>query len=350
MVMSRWALAFAGAAVMTAMSAGGEEAGSCSLPTWGAASPVGTEVYGAAVTSAGGFIYSAGGYSFGGVVNQFRRYDPVANAWTTLASVPTPVYVASLAYDAVGGRLFLFGGGDSFGNPNNLAQVYNIGANIWSAGPPLPAPRQFMGSGVIGGFMYLVGGQSTSSPSSAESQNWQFNPATGGYLPRATLPSAVGGPGSAVSAGRLYIMGGRNSAGATIATNYEYDAAANTWATKAPVPTAVNVPGSTALSAMAPCNGDIILVGGGNPFLAAEALPRSPRVVETTNISQLYDVATNAWTNGPALPVARSFIGVAQAGSTLLSLGGFNGSAPVATVDRIEGPPLPVRLHGFGVE
>lgn len=345
--------AFAGALLLTVVGASGGQAGSCALPAWTGAPIVGNDVYGPAVTSAGGFIYAVSGYSasIGGWVNQFRRYDPATNAWTGLASVPIAREMGSLAYDAAGGRLFFFGG-VMVGGPVSTVHVYTIATNTWAVGPSLPAPRTQMGSGVIGGMVYLVGGFSavTPTPATTHDQTWEFNPATGTYTPRAILPATLGGAGSAVSGGRLYIMGGRDAVNTQRNTNYEFDPVANTWAVRAVLPNAVNVPGSTALSGAASCNGDIILVGGGNPVLENSVSPGAARAMETTNITQLYNVATNSWSAGPSLATGRSFIGAAQAGNTLLAVGGYTGSTSVATVDRIAGPPLPVELQDFRVE
>src|SRR5687768_14171655 len=115
-MMSRGAGAFVGAAVMTAVSAGGAHAGTCTLPGWGIGPNYVTDIRGAAVTSADGFIYSAGGYTiftvpgFPGPVPFFQRYDPGSGAWTSLAFLPSSVNDASLVYDSPGGRLFPFGG------------------------------------------------------------------------------------------------------------------------------------------------------------------------------------------------------------------------------------------------
>lgn len=348
-----WFRAFGGATLLTVVWASGAQAGSCALPAWTAANDVGTDIYGAAVTSAGGFIYAVSGYSFsiGGYVNQFRRYDPGTNTWIGLTPVPTAREMGSLAYDAAGGRLFFFGG-VNLGGAVNLVHVFTIATNTWSTGPVLPAPRTQMGSGVIGGMIYLVGGYSSTSitPATTHDQNWEFNPTTGTYTPRAVLPDILGGAGSAVSGGRLYIMGGRDPVNTQRDTNYEYDPVGDAWAVRAVLQTAVNVPGSTALSGAASCDGDIILVGGGNPLLRNSVSPGASRATETTNLTQLYNVPTNSWSAGPALPTGRSFIGAAQAGSTLVAVGGYTGSTSVATVDRIQVPPLPVELQDYRVE
>jgi len=354
MARSGWAGALAGAALVAVVSTSGVYAGTCVLPAWGAGSPIGTDVYGASSAGGGGFVYAGGGYSFsgGGVVNQFRRWSPATNTWTSLANIPTAVSMASLLYDATGNRLFLFGGTDpNTGTVYSLNQVYNVATNTWSAGPAMPDIRAFMSSGVIGNKMYLVGGYSTGSVDPSFNQTWEYDPVLGTYTTKAVLPATLGGAGSAVSGGRLYVMGGRNISNDTLNTNYEYDPVANTWATKAVLPTPINVPGGTALSGQALCNGDIILVGGGNPFLTgARAMPLSAGAMKTTGITQLYNVPTNTWSAGPALPQGRSFLTAAQAADALVAIGGYSGTTTVTTVDRIQGPPLPVGLDGITVK
>ena len=93
MTKSNWFRAFTAAALTTAVCVDGAQAGTCALPAWGAGNAVGNDVYGAAVTTAGGFVYAVSGFSFsiGGYVNQVRRYDPVANGWIGLTPVPTAV-------------------------------------------------------------------------------------------------------------------------------------------------------------------------------------------------------------------------------------------------------------------
>jgi hypothetical protein len=337
-MVGRWAQAFAGAALVVTAGATAMEAGTCALPAWAPGAPT-FPFHAAGVASAGGFVYFAGGVHFPGplVLSQIARYDVTANSWFVFPGPAVAVAGASLAYDAVGGRLFLFGG-SNLSAVFNVTQVYTIATNTWSSGPPIPAARWFMGSGVIGGMIYLVGGYaSTVVGSPAETQNWRFNPVSGTFTPLASLPSGVGGPGSGVSGGRLYIMGGMNAA-STLNTNYEYDPIGNVWATRAPLPAAVYAPGSAALSGDPSCAGDIILAGG-------EGLGSPPQTAAT----QLYNVSSNSWSSGPMLSQARSFVGTAQAGNTLVAAGGLFGTSSGA-VDRIQGPPLPVWCQDFRVE
>ena len=342
MVRSRWNRAFAGAALISAMWANGVQAGSCTLPAWASGSPLGAAVYAMAVTNCGAFIYSASGADVapsGGNVNLFQRYDPVADTWTTLAPVPTAVDGATLACDAPGGRLFLLGGVDISLTFLSLVQVYTISTNTWSNGPSMRGPRAAMGSGVIAGKIYLVGGCTDPPLNNPQTQNWEFDPVLGTYTPKAPLPLARCGGGSGVSAtnNRLYVVGGIGTPGFPVNTNFEYDPSTDAWATRAPLLVGVLAPGGVALSGDASCAGDLMIVGGENAG--------GPGA-----LTQLYDVATNSWSSGQPLTEARSWLAAAQAGNTVIAVGGYNGSTTVNTVERIQGPPLPVALLSFSVE
>ena len=74
-----------------------------------------TDLYGAAGASNGTFFYAAGGYSFssGMTLAVFNRFDPVANSWTAMASMP------QAAKDAVRSRIPL----GRFGEADEVARL-----------------------------------------------------------------------------------------------------------------------------------------------------------------------------------------------------------------------------------
>jgi hypothetical protein len=340
---------------MLAVCAGGAEAGTCDLdpPGWAVGPPLPAPVYGPASTSAGVYIYSASGGTFpvGGTSTLFQRYNPTTVLWEPLAPVPTAVFGATLAYDEAGQRLFLFGGFASSPVPISDVRVYDIALGTWTTGPSLPSPRANMGSGVTGGLIYLVGGNDT-SPGSAAQQTWAFNPASGTYTVLANLPTPQARSGSAVSGGKLYVISGHNQFGALVNFNYEYTPATNTWVSRAPIPIAVNQPGSTAVGAVtSECNGDIMIVSGGTPTFWEGAKAEPQRAADSIQNTQLYSVPPlDSWTQGPLLPTGRFALRAEQVGDTILAFGGYDGVNTVATVDRMQGPPLPVQLQSFSVE
>ena len=65
--------------------------------------------------SDGTYVYEGGGYAFSAAdnINQFGRFDPVANTWTPLAAVPDLNNAkASGVYAPNVNKLFVFGGDD----------------------------------------------------------------------------------------------------------------------------------------------------------------------------------------------------------------------------------------------
>ena len=322
----------AGILMASAVFVTGARGADCVLPSWDPGPPLDVAVTEPAVTSCGGLAYAASG-------GLFRGYSPVTGTWRALPPTPIPVSHATLACDAAGGRLFLFGGIDISAAVVSLVQAYTVATNTWSVSAvTLPSPRMAMVSGTIGGSIYLVAGFDGALV--PQTQNWRFNLTTSTFTRRASLPAPRGRPAAGVSGGRLYVMGGQKDlSGAAAESNYEYDPATNTWATKQSLPMAVNNAGGTALSTLSPqCAGDIIVVGGGIPM------------PQPTAVTQIYSVATDSWSPGPPLPTARFGLRAAQAGDALIAVGGFDGTSTVATVDLIQGPPLLEELQETGVD
>src|SRR5262249_15653877 len=147
---------------------------------------------------------------------------------------------------------------------------------------------------------------------------------------RASMPVALGGPGSGVINGHLYIAGGRDINNTNYNTLYDYDIAANTWTTGASLPEGTNVPSSAVIG------GQLWIVGGGNPFLGSGSLPTGKSVFgpDTTNSLQIYDPASNSWTTGPGMNEFRSFAAGCAVGNTAVAVAGYDGFGSVASVEK----------------
>ena len=304
---------------------------------WTQAAPVAIDHYGGFMDSDGTFAYEGGGYSFSAAdnINQFGRFDPVANTWTPLAAVPDLNNgEASAVYAPNVNKLFVFGGEEvSLGTVVNTTRIYDIGTNTWSTGAPMPDVRAFMGSGYYNGKIYLVGGYSTGNVDPSFGQVWEYDPVLNTFnTSRTSMPITMGGPGFGIINGHIYIAGGRDINNTNLNTLYDYDIAADTWAARANLPTGINVPGSAVI-------GDKLWVfGGGNPFAGGSAAaPASAKKglgasrtqslsPDTTNMLQVYDPVSNSWTSGPNLNQQRSFPAGTDVGNTAVAVGGYTGS------------------------
>src|ERR1035437_9035942 len=204
--------------------------------SWVTVAPMPQDLYGVSMTSNGTYAYAAGGHSFSAsaTVNSFRRYDPFANSWTTLANMPAVAGMASAVYSPVNNKVYLFGGEDfGSGVVSNATRIYDVGSNTWSSGANMPGPRNFMASGYYNGKIYLVSGYSTGNVTDVQPNTWEYDPIANTWnTARANLPHAAGGMAFGIINGHMYVAGGRDAT-TVISLVWDYDIAGNTWTARA---------------------------------------------------------------------------------------------------------------------
>jgi uncharacterized repeat protein (TIGR01451 family) len=203
----------------------------------------------AGVTNDGSAIYLAGGYiSNAGNTNQIFgtkevwRYDVSSNTYTPLPSLPVERAAGQLEY--LDGKLHYFGG-------TNLARTEDTdehfvldlagGATVWIEAAPLPNPRNHLGSAVLNGKVYAVGGQhGHDSALTTQSAVHAYDPGTDTWNEVAALPSGRGhiAGGTFVLEGRILVAGGETAHGSSIAEVVSYDPSTNQWSQLTPLPQA----------------------------------------------------------------------------------------------------------------
>jgi len=111
-----------------------------------------------------GMIYMAGGALWDGATLQDTadtvRYDPVADAVTTLASTPRATGETRAMRHPFDNTVWVIGGGRTPPNPSAQVDVYNPGTNTWTTAPSmLTARRNFpVDFNMLGEEMWAVGG------------------------------------------------------------------------------------------------------------------------------------------------------------------------------------------------
>ena len=168
-------------------------------------------------------------------------YDPVADSWSQGADLVGPA-VENPAAVASGGKMYVFGGStDPFKNAVNNAAVYDPATNAWTALPPMPTRRGGATAQVIDGKIYVAGGIDVSGASLASVD--VFTIATGAWSSNPAMSTRRDNAGSAVLDGKLYVFGGRtrNADGSTpvevLGTAEVFDPATGAWAPIASMPT-----------------------------------------------------------------------------------------------------------------
>ncbi|MEA3040676.1 MAG: hypothetical protein QOC65_165 [Sphingomonadales bacterium] len=268
---------------------------------------------------------------------------PEFDGWSMGLAMPLPRSEHAVAeFD---GRIWVLGGYPPGRLPSNLVQIYDPAANRWTLGPSLPQPIHHTHVAAVGGRLYLIGGEidgaSTGRPETFVANVWMHDPAVGGWVARAPMPTARGGGGKAVIDGRIYVAGGRPPGGSAFEV---YDPATDRWERLPDLPTQRNH------LAMVAIDGKIYVAGGRTGPGA---------MAERVDVVEIYDPATRRWSRGAPLPAPRGGItGAAHAGCMFV-FGGEgerthvlgltpNTYAYDPRADRWTTlPDLPIAIHGL---
>jgi hypothetical protein len=111
-----------------------------------------------------GKIYTVGGQTGNDAAlipqNAVEVYDPATDTWTSVASMPKAVNHFASAALVSGGRILTFGGQTTNGNAIADCYAYDPVANRWATLSSLPAARFSGVAGVIDGAIYFTTGSS----------------------------------------------------------------------------------------------------------------------------------------------------------------------------------------------
>ncbi len=261
-----------------------------------------------------GKFYVAGGLSGPAgttgpwAVNGYTEvYDPVANSWTALTAMPTPVQAAASA--VYNGKLYVIGGVNASSTYISTVQVYDPVSNSWSSSSAaaLPSALGWAGAATINGVIYAAGGSATGAagtgllaftpPANASPNTWAA---------KAAMPAALALTTAAEVNGQIYVAGGcgANPCGAPMNSMLAYNPATNTWTTKTAMPTARVDMGAASV------NGILYVMGGDNyscsPYGTVEA----------------YDPAANSWSTMTSMPTPRSDFAVSVVDGIIYTIGG----------------------------
>lgn len=174
-----------------------------------------------------GLIYAAGGVAGGGTVDDVAVYDPAADKWTSLPSMPAGQGSNGAAAGTDGQRFFIFGGsGGSGGVANGFSsmQVYNPAGSSWTTSldvgsplAPLPVARADLGRAVYWqGEFYVMGGETASGLGAINGVYDRvdvYDPATNTWRVEAPMPTPRHGIDPALFQGRVFVVAGDIAAG-----------------------------------------------------------------------------------------------------------------------------------------
>lgn len=256
------------------------------------------------------------------------------------ARAPMGVPRQEIALAVVGATLYAVGGYVG-STPSAAVEVYDTRTDAWRSVAPLPQALHHVMAAAVDGVVHATGGLGAPTATGASDATWRFDPAVGGWEPRAPLPRPRGAGAVAVIRGRMYVVGGLR--GSSVGDLAAYDPVTDAWAELPPMPTARDHLAAGAV-------GDRLVVVGG----------RDAGVLY--DVVEIFDPTTGRWTTGHArMPTARGGLGAAVLDGLLHVVGGEgNVASPLGTFPQHEvydaahdvwtsAPAMDVPRHGLGV-
>ncbi|MFJ3762981.1 carboxypeptidase regulatory-like domain-containing protein [Streptomyces sp. NPDC090080] len=261
-----------------------------------------------AVSTYEGKVYSAFGYTGDTDSKDMYVLDPVAGAWTKLASASDTR--ESPAHGFINGKFYAVGGWDSNGNPDAKLEIYDPSSDDWTTGAPAHSPHAGSGSAVLDGKLYMIGGCGADFCGTTDAS--AYDPNTNTWSAIAAYPEKVSWQACGAIDDLLYCAGGLDADSNDITHTYVYDPNADSWSQLADMPT------PQWGSAYTAANGQLLLAGGiGNGSL--------------TNRSQAFDPQGGIWSPLPS-PSTPSYRGGGAVG--FYKIGG--GTAPGSPFSQAE--------------
>ena len=255
----------------------------------------------------GGEIYVAGGSTITGQSDVFEVYDPIANHWHALQSMPDGRELFGMA--GLGLSVYIAGGLSSWskGKPTATVYAFDTKNGSWKKRADLPEARAGLSLIAAGNALYAIGGRGTSA-----SSVYRYNPDTDQWSTlKAALPETRTGHAYAVKGERIFVMGGRSLSGQALTRVDILDTKSGTWTSGPGLPNAI-------VSATADFVGERLHIAGGTAPLAHRTL------------TSHWALDSGKWISAKALRTARQGLTSATVDGKWYVMGGGAGDGALA--------------------
>jgi N-acetylneuraminic acid mutarotase len=211
----------------------------------------------------------------------------------------------------------------------------------WTLKAPMSTPRILHGMAVVNGIVYVIGGAKDKSLQSLSTVE-AYDPSKDAWTTKAPMPTARFAAGIGVLGGSIYVIGGSEKADAFTGTFEIYSPATDKWTTKTPIPT--------------PKKGVVTAVMNGRLYVLGDFASFNASQTEAAPGMEVYDPATDAWTQKAGIPTARSNFSVAVVNGLLYAIGG-TAESPLTLVQAYDPQtntwttkaPMPSPRKGFAL-
>jgi N-acetylneuraminic acid mutarotase len=286
--------------------------------SWTTKAPMPTARFSFGVASVNGKIYAIGGAvstQSGTLLANNEEYDSITDTWYEKAPLPIPTYGCAVA--SYGNQIYVFGGqikgNNSLEVNTNATKVYDIVTDTWVTKAPMPAARSLLEANVVGGKIYLVGGDVNGT------FNEVYDPATDTWSTKASMPTAAYAYASGVVDNKIYVISDLTQI---------YDPQTDTWSLGATIPVDVAGAGSAVITDVGTAIA-IYVIGGETDIFSPQT------------IVQIYFPENNSWGFGASLPEPTSRLCAAALNNVLYAIGGTRAVMHQGITDNWQGTPGP---------
>ncbi|MFC1793953.1 kelch repeat-containing protein, partial [Planctomycetota bacterium] len=203
-----------------------------------------------------GKIYVIGGYNFwggGAALAAVEEYDPATDTWTKKADMPAPR--GALGTSVVNGKVYVIGGNGKGDVTLATVEEYDPATDTWTRKADMPTARLFVNTSVVNGKIYAIGGI-TEYAWPAFPTVEEYDPVTDMWAKRADMPAPRAAPTSAVDEKIYALGGGARKGGVSLSTLFQYEPATDTWTARENMPVRMGGMGTSVVG------GRIYVIGG----------------------------------------------------------------------------------------
>jgi len=202
------------------------------------------------------------------------------------------------------GKIYVAGGIDPNISVLSSMEVYDVESETWSNAADMPTPRHHHASAVSNGKLYIMGGYSTIL-FNATDEVYEYNPQSNQWTEKSPLPLAIGAGVAVESAGYIYFIGGTTGTN-VLNINLRYNPATDNWDTLKSMPTPREHHAAAVIDSL------IYVVGGRGNDSADTKL-------------EAYSPASDRWYVLKNMPTGRSGLNASALNGKLYVMGGEGG-------------------------
>lgn len=234
----------------------------------------------------------------------------------------------------VNGKIYVIGGAGEDNKPFGSVEVYDPATGSWAARASMPTARGLFGTGAVGGTIYAIGGTTIGRDKLAVVE--AYDTATDTWTRKADMPTPRNALAAVVVDGKIYAIGGwgyerppggweaidPTAIGQDFSTVEAYDPQTDTWAARADMPTPRSHMTASAVG------GKIYAIGGAARIVAG-------RGGSYQSLLEVYDSATNRWTRAADPPTVRNVMSSCVVDGRVYVMGGATGPAQASSTEEM---------------